>query len=115
MTAGGLQGHEFFLYNMYKLLFCTMLALSIACSVLSCEIQCENMSCEDPNCPPFLTAMKIGCNCCETCVMVIPTGGTCFNPLSPMPLPPPPFPEKCVDGDYCDQWTQTCQPSRVNY
>ncbi|KAF8782875.1 uncharacterized protein LOC129964086 isoform X2 [Argiope bruennichi] len=98
---------------MSKLLFSTLLLLFVAGSVLCCETQCDNISCDDIYCPSFLTPLVIGCNCCPTCVNVIKPGHYCFNPPFPMPIAPPPFPEKCYDGYYCDKWTQTCQRSKV--
>ncbi|GBM36500.1 hypothetical protein AVEN_249689-1 [Araneus ventricosus] len=98
---------------MFKCIFCALFIISIASSVLSkCPFQCDPSQCQDPKCPEGLTPMKVGCNCCETCIRVIDEGKHCFNPPPGIPIPPPPVPETCVDGFYCDRRTQTCKPKK---
>ncbi|CAL1275909.1 unnamed protein product [Larinioides sclopetarius] len=94
--------------HFYALFFISIVSFALS----RCPFSCDPSQCLDPECREGLTPMKLGCNCCETCVRVIGPGEHCFNPPPGFPLPPPPDPEMCVDDFYCDRFTETCKPEK---
>ncbi|KAF8782876.1 hypothetical protein HNY73_013110 [Argiope bruennichi] len=73
---------------------------------------CDPSQCQDPNCSNGLKPVKIGCNCCETCIKAKDESKHCFYIPPGIPLPPLPESEMCPNGFYCDRSTRTCKSKK---